>query len=174
MVAAAASSFWSGIFGGCSERPGEDDWTCAFAAGTKSFTRNADLLRSLVASQGDHPCQAEHDPDGLRAARWRAELPYKQEPRSGCGRGLETGELVAWTTIEPHPLTILAGNDAEAVMLNLMQPQAAGRQRVGFGWEARRDEAGWKSTRTGKHDARIHRQRWPRLEGRPRWRNRQP
>src|SRR5262249_57180399 len=73
MAAAAASSFWSGIFGGCSERPGEDDWTCAFAAGTKSFTRNADLLRSLVASQGDHPCQAEHDPDGLRAARWRAE-----------------------------------------------------------------------------------------------------
>jgi hypothetical protein len=24
-----------------------------------------------------------------RAARWRAERPYKQEPRSGCGRGLE-------------------------------------------------------------------------------------
>jgi len=24
-----------------------------------------------------------------RAARWRAERPYKQEPRSGSGRGLE-------------------------------------------------------------------------------------
>src|SRR5215467_6837837 len=33
------------------------------------LTRNVDLLRPLVASQGGHPCQAEHDPDGLRAAR---------------------------------------------------------------------------------------------------------
>jgi hypothetical protein len=49
------------------------------------LTRNADLLRSLVASQGDHPCEAEHDPDGLRAARRRAERPYKEEPRSGRG-----------------------------------------------------------------------------------------
>ena len=50
-------------------------------------------------------------------------------------------------------------------MLNLMQPQAAGRQRVDFGGEARRDEAGRKSTRRGKHDVGINRQRWPRLEG---------
>jgi hypothetical protein len=49
------------------------------------LTRNADLLRSLAASQGGHPCQAEHDPGGLRAARWRAERPYKEEPRSGRG-----------------------------------------------------------------------------------------
>jgi glycosidase len=27
MAAAAASSFWSGMFGDCSERPGEGDWT---------------------------------------------------------------------------------------------------------------------------------------------------
>src|SRR5262249_36025297 len=40
-----------------------------------------------------------------------------------------------------------------------------GGQRVGFGGEARRNEAGRKSTRTGKHDAGINRQRWPRLEG---------
>ena len=46
-----------------------------------------------------------------------------------------------------------------------MQPQAAGRQRVGFGGEARRDEAGRKSARTRKHDAGINRQRWPWLEG---------
>ena len=30
----------------------------------------------------------------------------------------------------------LAGNDAEAIMLDLVQPIAAGRQLVGFGWEA--------------------------------------
>ena len=37
-----------------------------------------------------------------------------------------------------------------AIVLDLMQPQAAGRQRVGFGGKARRNEAGRKSTRTGK------------------------
>jgi hypothetical protein len=52
------------------------------------------------------------------------------------------GQIVAWTTIEPHSLTILAGNDSESIVLNLMQPQAAGRQRVGFGGKARRNEAG--------------------------------
>jgi hypothetical protein len=39
-------------------------------------------------------------------------------------------------------LAILAGNDAEAVMLDLVQPSVAGRQHIGFGWEARRDETG--------------------------------
>src|SRR5215469_18128478 len=48
----------------------------------------------------------------------------------------------------------------KAVVLDLVQPQAAGRQRVSFGGEARRNEAGRKSTRTGKHDAGINRQRW--------------
>jgi len=50
-------------------------------------------------------------------------------------------------------------------VLNFMQPQAAGRQRVDFDGEARRNEAGRKSTRTGRHDVDINRQRWPRLEG---------
>ena len=49
-------------------------------------------------------------------------------------------EIIARTAVEPHPLAILAGNDAEAVVLDLMQPLAAGRQLIGFGWEARRDE----------------------------------
>ena len=49
-----------------------------------------------------------------------------------------TRELVARAAIEPHPLTILASNDAEAVMLDLVQPLAAGWQRVGFGGEARK------------------------------------
>src|SRR5215469_377611 len=52
------------------------------------------------------------------------------------------GEVIAGPAVEPHPLTILAGNDAESVALNLVQPLAAGRQRVGFGGEARRDETG--------------------------------
>src|SRR5262245_40884868 len=63
---------------------------------------------------------------------------------------------MAWTTIVPHSLAILAGDDSDSIVLNLMQPQAAGRQRVGFGGEARRNEAGRKSTRTGKHDVDIN------------------
>jgi hypothetical protein len=35
------------------------------------------------------------------------------------------GEIIARTAIEPHLRASLAGNDAEAVMLDLMQPLAA-------------------------------------------------
>src|SRR5262249_53103270 len=52
------------------------------------------------------------------------------------------GEVIARTAIEPHLCAVLAGNDAEAIVLDLVQPLAAGRQLVGFGWEARRDEPG--------------------------------
>ena len=55
-------------------------------------------------------------------------------------------EVIAGTAVEPHPLTILAGDDTESVMLDLVQPQAAGRQLIGFGGEARRDEPGREGT----------------------------
>src|SRR5262249_12844780 len=42
-------------------------------------------------------------------------------------------EVVAWTAIEPHPLAVLAGNDAKAIVLDLVQPLAAGRQLIGAG-----------------------------------------
>src|SRR5262249_10525226 len=57
-----------------------------------------------------------------------------------------TSEVIAGTAVEPHLRAILAGNDAKAVMLDLMQPLAAGRQLIGFGWEARRDEPGRHGT----------------------------
>jgi hypothetical protein len=41
---------------------------------------------------------------------------------------------------------------AETVMLDLVQLMAAGRQLVGFGWEARRDEPGRKGAHT-QHNA---------------------
>jgi hypothetical protein len=65
--------------------------------------------------------------------------------------------VIAGAAVEPHAVAILASDDAKSIVLNLMQPQSAGRQRVGFGGEARRDEAVWKSRRTGKHDAGINR-----------------
>src|SRR6516165_2321511 len=55
-------------------------------------------------------------------------------------------EVVARTAVEPHLRASLAGNDAEAVVLDLMQPLAAGGQLIGFGWEARRDEPGREGT----------------------------
>ena len=50
-------------------------------------------------------------------------------------------------------------------MLDLMQPSVAGRQLIGFSWEARRNEAGRKSTQTGKHHVGIDRQLRSRLKG---------
>src|SRR5262249_13690598 len=67
------------------------------------------------------------------------------------------GEVIAWTTIEPHLRASLAGNDAEAVMLDLMQPLAAGRQLIGFGWKARRNEPGRQGTLQHAETNRIGR-----------------
>ena len=40
----------------------------------------------------------------------------------------------------------LAGNDAEAIVLDFVQPLAAGGQLIGFGRKARRDEPGREGT----------------------------
>ena len=53
-----------------------------------------------------------------------------------------TSEVIAGTAVEPHPLAVLAGDDAKAIVLDLVQPLAAGWQLIGFGWETRRDEPG--------------------------------
>ena len=60
-------------------------------------------------------------------------------------------------------------SDLDSVMIIGGSPlhgstRPAGRQLIGFGREARRDEAAGKGTRTDEH-ARINRRRWPRLEG---------
>ena len=52
------------------------------------------------------------------------------------------GEIITRTAVEPHLCALLAGNDAETVVLDLVQPLAAGRQFVGFCRKARRDEPG--------------------------------
>jgi len=56
------------------------------------------------------------------------------------------GEVIAGTAIEPHLRTFLASDDPKTVVLDLMQPIAAGGQFVGFGWKARRDEASREGT----------------------------
>jgi hypothetical protein len=56
------------------------------------------------------------------------------------------GEVIAGSAVEPHALTILAADNSKPVVLNLMQQRPAGRQRIGFGGEARRDESGRQAT----------------------------
>jgi hypothetical protein len=63
-----------------------------------------------------------------------------------------TGEVVAGTAVEPHSWAVLPGDDSEAVVLDLVQPLAAGWQLIGFGWKARRDEPGREGTHT-QHNA---------------------
>jgi hypothetical protein len=48
--------------------------------------------------------------------------------------------------IEPHALAILARDNPEAIVLDLVQPLAAGGQVVGLCGEARRDETGREGT----------------------------
>jgi hypothetical protein len=50
-------------------------------------------------------------------------------------------QIVPQSVVEPHPLAILAGNDAATVVLDLMQPVWAGRRARGPHGQARRDEA---------------------------------
>jgi hypothetical protein len=56
------------------------------------------------------------------------------------------GEVIARTAVELHPRAALTGNDAEAVMLDLAQPLAAGWQFIGFAGKTRRDEPGREGT----------------------------
>jgi hypothetical protein len=56
------------------------------------------------------------------------------------------GEIIAGTAVEPHSRPVLPGNNPKTVVLDLVQPLAAGGQFIGFGWKARRDEPGRDGT----------------------------
>ena len=47
---------------------------------------------------------------------------------------------------QPHAGGVAPLHPSETVVLDLVQPFAAGRQLIGFGWEARRDESGREGT----------------------------
>ena len=50
------------------------------------------------------------------------------------------GELIARAAVEPHLCARLASDDPKAIVLDLVQPSAAGRQLISLAWEARRNE----------------------------------
>jgi hypothetical protein len=57
-------------------------------------------------------------------------------PQAQPGHSLDNerkpiGQVIAQPTVEPHPLAILASNYPEAVMLDFMLPQVAGRRALG-------------------------------------------
>ena len=41
------------------------------------------------------------------------------------------GQVIARPAVEPHPLAVLAGDDPEAVVLDLVQPQLARKAAAG-------------------------------------------
>ena len=57
-------------------------------------------------------------------------------------------QVIARAAVELHPRPPLAGDDAEAIVLDFVNPQAAGRQCVGLSGEARRDEVGRERAHT--------------------------
>jgi hypothetical protein len=73
--------------------------------------------------------------------------PSMTQERAQAGERLHdqretVGQVVAGAAVEPHSLAVLAGDDAEAVVLDLVQPRVAGRRLLRRGGQARRDEAG--------------------------------
>src|SRR5262245_3689424 len=67
--------------------------------------------------------------------------------RAQAGHGRDdqreaVGQVIAGAAVQTHAVAVLAGDDAEAVVLDLVQPRLAGGWRRGFGRQARRDETG--------------------------------
>jgi len=57
-----------------------------------------------------------------------------------------TGKVIARTAIEAHSLAVLPGDDTKAVVLDFVEPLAAGWQLIGFCRKARRDEPSRQGT----------------------------
>jgi len=62
---------------------------------------------------------------------------------TAASKGNVSGSIVACLGARR---AVLAGDHAEAVVLDLVQPLAARRQSIGFGRKARRDEPGREGT----------------------------
>ena len=52
--------------------------------------------------------------------------PDAQPRQSLNDQGEAVHQVIAGTAVEPHPLALLAGDDPEAVALDLVQPKRAG------------------------------------------------
>ena len=66
----------------------------------------------------------ERDMNSVRSVERNALLREPARGRAQASQRLDdqretVGEVIAGPAVEPHPLTILAGNDAEAVLLDL-------------------------------------------------------
>jgi hypothetical protein len=66
--------------------------------------------------------------------------------------GKPVGEVVARPAVELDAVAALAGDYAEAVVLDLVQPLIAARRLRGRGGQAWRDEAYRQGTRMGEHE----------------------
>jgi hypothetical protein len=49
-------------------------------------------------------------------------------------------EVVPWSAVEPHAHTLLAGDDAEAVVFDLVQPPSPSGRFCGWAWARRQPE----------------------------------
>jgi hypothetical protein len=81
-----------------------------------------------------------------RHSRWqRVNLPSTRRPIDDQREAV--GEIIAGTAVEAHARPVLSGNNPKTIVLDLVQPLAAGRQFCGFDGKAWRDEPGRKGTR---------------------------
>jgi hypothetical protein len=73
-------------------------------------------------------------------------ITQDREGRPATVSAISGNQIISRTAVEPHLGAILAGDDPEAIVLDFVRPQRAGRRRRGFGRQARRDEADGKHT----------------------------
>src|SRR5262249_33515079 len=106
------------------------------------------LVSAVVTDEieGGHPVVIAGDSFAIDDAGARAQACQRlNDQREAAGGGGARGGL------EPHPRPRLACDDGGALILDFLQPLAAGRQFIGFGWETWRDEPGRE--RTLQHNA---------------------
>ena len=60
--------------------------------------------------------------------------------RTASHPSIAPSQVIAGPAVEPHTLAVLTGDNAEAVVLDLVQPQLPGWRGRGIGGEAWRNE----------------------------------
>src|SRR5262249_52092708 len=109
------------------------------SAGAGQFSRDTLHIHAHTFAQTPHysftsgRCRMrsnEATPLSSQAAASPSMMQERERRRASVSTisGKLTGEVIAGAAVEPHLRASLAGNDAEAVMLDFVNPQAAGRQ----------------------------------------------
>ena len=93
--------------------------------------------------------------------------PHRQLSHGHRYKGKARRKIVSGAGNQPHARTIAAGQDAEAVMLDFVNPAGAGRRRLRWRWQTRLDYPQTRAgTLTQRHSALLIGTEMQRVESR--------